>query len=87
MWLKPHPYPLLEETRLTLSFQNAPKALHGTVVYAVGNTGYALRHTCLFEPLVQRPVRVLETMAAVEQGMCIRVGRSRLVKSFDYQPS
>ena len=70
---------------VTLPFQNAPEALHRTVVYAVSHTGHALRHARLFEPLVERPVRVLETTVAMEQGMRIWVGRCRFVKGFEYQ--
>ena len=43
------------------------------------------RHSYLFKPLVKRPVRVLETTVAVEQGMRIWISCCRLVKSFEYQ--
>ena len=54
-------------------FQDSPEPLHRPVVNAVRHTGHALRHSCPFEFVVERPVRVLESPVAVEKRMRIRI--------------
>ena len=70
---------------ISLAFQYPSEPLHRSVVDTVCHPGHALRHACLFEPVVERPVRILESPVAVKQRMRIRVRFHCLVKSFEYE--
>ena len=58
---------------IAFTLENAPEALHGSVVYAVGHSGHALDHACFFQLRMEYSVRVLKSSIAVEDGMRIGV--------------
>ena len=70
---------------IALSFQNAPEAFHRAVINAVGNTGHTLRHSSLYELVMEYPAGVLVSSVAMEQGMCVWIGSNCLVKGFENQ--
>ena len=72
-------------TVVALTLQNAPKALHWSVVDAVRYAGHTLRHAHLFEFVVKCPIRVLEPSVAVEQRVRVRIGLHRLVEGLEHQ--
>ena len=67
---------------ISLSFQNAPEALHRAIVNAVGHAGHTLCHTGLQQLVVKGPAGILEPSVTVEQRMGIRVRSNGLVKGF-----
>ena len=70
---------------VAFALQDAPEALHRTVVDAVRHAGHALRHARLLELVVERAVRVLKASVAVEQRMRVRICLDRLVKGLEHQ--
>lgn len=58
---------------IAFTLENAPEALHGSVVYAVGHSGHALDHACFFQLRMEYSVRVLKSSVAVKDGMRIGV--------------
>ena len=73
---------LAGETPAIIAFplQNAPEALHRTVVNTMRHTGHALRHPRLHKLVVECAVGVLESSVAMKQGMRIRIGLNSLIK-------
>ena len=78
---------LAGETPAIIAFplQNAPEALHRTVVNTMRHTGHTLRHACLYELVVESAVGVLEPSVAMKQGLCVRIGLHRFVEGFENQ--
>ena len=70
---------------IALPFQDAPEALHRTVVNTMRHTGHTLRHSRLHELVVESAVGVLEPSVAVEQRMRVRIGFHSLVEGFENQ--
>ena len=70
---------------ISFSLQNAPEALHRTVINAMRHAGHALCHSGLNKLVAKRSVGILKASVAVEQGMCIRIGFSCLVKGLENQ--
>lgn len=70
---------------IAFPLQNAPEALHRTVVNTMRHTGHALRHACLYELVVEGTVGVLEPSVAMKQGLCVRIGLHRFVEGFENQ--
>lgn len=68
-----------------LPFQNTPEAFYRAIINAVSHTRHALRHSCLYEFLVECSACVLEASVAVEERVGIRVGLNSLVKSLEYK--
>lgn len=58
-------------TVISLTLQNAPEAIHRSIVNTVGYTRHTLYHTGIFQHLVKRSVSVLKTTVTVKQRMCI----------------
>ena len=56
---------------ISLSFQNAPEALHRAIVNAVGHAGHALCHTGLQQLVVKGPAGILEPSVTVEHMSCV----------------
>ena len=79
--------PLTGEPSAVIAFplQNAPEALHRTVINAMRHAGHALRHPCLHELVAESAVGVLETSVAVEQRMRVRRSLHSLIKSLENQ--
>ena len=61
-------------TVISLTLQNAPEAIHRSIVNTVGYTRHTLYHTGIFQHLVKRSVSVLKTTVTVKQRMCIWIG-------------
>ena len=72
-------------TVVALALQNAPEALHRSIVDAVRHAGHTLRHTCLFKLVVEDPVSILVASVAVEQRMRVGIGFQGLVEGFEHQ--
>ena len=70
---------------IAFPFQDAPEALHRTVVNAMRHAGHALRHACLHELVVESAVGVLESSVTMEQGMRVRIGFHSLIKGLENQ--
>lgn len=70
---------------IAFPLQNAPEALHRTVVNTMRHTGHTLRHACLYELVVESAVGVLEPSVAMKQGLCVRIGLHRFVEGFENQ--
>ena len=70
---------------IAFPLQNAPEALHRTVVNTMRHTGHTLRHARLYELVVESAVGVLEPSVAVEQRLCVRIGLHRFVEGFENQ--
>ncbi len=67
------------------SFQDISKALHGSVINALSNSGYALLHICNFQIVIEYPIRILEASVTVEQRMGIGVRRYGSIQGVKYQ--
>lgn len=67
-------------TVISLSLQNAPKAFHWAIVYAVGHPGHALAHTCLHEFVVEYSAGVLITSIAMKKRVRLWISTNGLVK-------
>ena len=82
-----HKLPLAGKPSAVIAFplQNAPEALHRTVVNTMRHTGHTLRHARLYELVVESAVGVLEPSVAVEQRLCVRIGLHRFVEGFENQ--
>ena len=70
---------------IALPLQNAPEALHRTVINTMRHAGHTLRHSGLHELVVESTVGILEPSVAVEQRMRVRIGLRSLVKSLENQ--
>ena len=70
---------------ITLPLQDAPEALHRAVINAVCYAGHTLRHTCLYELVVEGTVGILKPSVAVEEGMRVRIGFYSLIKGLENQ--
>lgn len=70
---------------IAFPLQNAPEALHGTVVNAMRYAGHTLRHSRLHELIVEGAVGVLESSVTMEQGMRVRIGFHSLIKGLENQ--
>ena len=70
---------------ISFSLQNAPEALHWTVINAMRHAGHTLCHPSLNKLVVKCPVGILKASVTVEQGMCIRIGLNCLVKGLENQ--
>lgn len=70
---------------IAFPLQNAPEALHRTVVNTMRHTGHTLRHSRLHELVVESAVGVLEPSVAVEQRMRVRRSLHSLIKSLENQ--
>ena len=70
---------------IAFPLQNAPEALHRTVVNTMRHTGHTLRHARLYELVVEGTVGVLEPSVAMKQGLCVRIGLHSLIKSLENQ--
>ena len=70
---------------IAFPLQNAPEALHRTVVNTMRHTGHTLRHACLYELVVESAVGVLDPSVAMKQGLCVRIGLHRFVEGFENQ--
>ena len=53
--------------------ENAPEALHGTVVDALAYPGHTLSHPGSNQPVMEDPCGVLEAPVAVEEGMGVGI--------------
>ena len=75
---------LAGKTSAVIAFplQDAPESLHRPIVNAVGHTGHTLRHSGLYEFVVERSACVLEASIAVEQRVGIWVRLNSFVKGF-----
>ena len=78
---------LTGETPAVIAFplQNTPEALHRTVINTMRHTGHTLRHSRLYELVVESAVGVLETSVAMKQGMRIRIGLNSLINGLENQ--
>ena len=54
-----------------LPLENAPEALHWSVVNTLADAGHALRHTGIHQLLAEDTVGVLEPSVAVKQGLIL----------------
>ena len=70
---------------IAFPFQDAPEALHRTVINAMRYAGHTLRHSSLHELVVESTVGVLETSVAMKQRMCVRIVLHRFVEGFENQ--
>lgn len=70
---------------VALPLQNPPEALHRAVINAVCYAGHTLRHTCLYELVVEGTVGILKPSVAVEEGMRVRIGFYSLIKGLENQ--
>ena len=66
-------------------FQNAPKAFHWTVVNTHSYTRHTLRHTCLFELVMEGSIGVLKTPVTMKQRMRLRIGLHSPVEGLENQ--
>ena len=57
-------FEMVEEVHLT--FQDAPEALHGTVINTSANTGHTLLHSLLVQFRLELLARVLESPVTVK---------------------
>ena len=55
-----------------LALQDAPKALHWTVINAVCNSGHALLHVMFLQSCVELPACILESPVTMKQRMSVR---------------
>ena len=65
---------------ITFPFQNAPEALHRSIVNTMRYARHALCHTGLLQLVVKSPVGILEASVTVEQRVGIRIRLDSLVK-------
>ena len=65
---------------VALSLENTPKALHRAVVNALANAGHTLGHPGCDQLVMEHLGCILEAPVAVEQRVCVRIVRHRLVK-------
>ena len=65
--------------------ENAPEALHGPVIDAMGDSGHTLCHTGLLQLVVEGAVCVLESPVGMEDGMGVGIAAYRPVKGFEHQ--
>lgn len=70
---------------IAFTFQNAPKALHGTVVDAVRHAGHTLQHTGLFNFVVKGTFCILEASVAVKQRTSVWIFLNSLIKGLKYE--
>ena len=70
---------------IAFPLQNAPEALHRTVINAMRHAGHTLRHTRLHELVVKYAVGILKSPVTVEQRMRVRIGLHSLVKGLENQ--
>ena len=70
---------------IAFPFQNAPEALHRTVINAMRHAGHTLRHPRLHELVVKCAVGVLEPSVAVKQRMRVRIVPNSLVEGLENQ--
>lgn len=70
---------------IALPLQDAPEALHRAVINAVCYAGHTLRHTCLYELVVEGTVGILKPSVAVEEGMRVRIDFYSLIKGLENQ--
>ena len=80
----PDQIPLAGKTPAIVAFplQNAPEALHGTVVDAFADAGHTLGHPGLLELVVEGSAGVLEPSIAMKERMGTGVCFHSLVKGF-----
>ena len=64
-------FKMVEIIHFTL--QNAPEALHRTIVNASANTRHALPHSLFFQHVLELLARVLEAPVTMKQWVCIWV--------------
>lgn len=72
-------------TVVSLALEDAPEALHRSVVDAVRHAGHTLQHTRFLQLGVEGTVGVLEPSVAVEQRMRVWVCLHSLVKGLEHQ--
>ena len=70
---------------VALSFQNAPEALHRSVVDAAAYTRHALGHASTFQLVVKYFTCILKASVRMEQGMRVWIGLYRLVQCFKHK--
>jgi len=70
---------------VALAFQDTPETFHWSVIYAMADTGHALRHAVFHELCMERAARVLEASVAVEQGMRSRILGHCLIKRIEHE--
>lgn len=70
---------------IAFPFQDTPEAFHRAVINTVRHTGHTLRHSGLYELLVECSACVLVTSVTVEQRMCVRVELNSPVKGLEYE--
>lgn len=58
---------------IAFPFQDAPEALHRTIVNASANTRHALPHSLFFQHVLELLARVLEAPVTMKQWVCIWV--------------
>lgn len=59
---------------VTLPFENAPEALHRTVVNAMRHSRHTLGHAGLNQIVVKCAIRVLKASVAVKERVCVGIG-------------
>ena len=79
--------PLTGEPPAVIAFplQNAPEALHRTVINTMRHTGHTLRHPRLHKLVVESAVGILESSVAMEQRMRVRRSLHSPIKGFENQ--
>lgn len=70
---------------ITLLLENAPEALHGSIVNTLAYPRHTLCHSGRNQLVVKYPGGVLEPPVAVEQRMSVRVGGKGAIQGFMYQ--
>ena len=70
---------------VSLPLENAPEALHGSVVNTLAYPRHTLRHPSRSQLVVEHPGRVLKAPVAVEQRMRVRVGGKGAIQGFMHQ--
>ena len=70
---------------IAFPLQDAPEALHRTIVNALANAGHTLGHACSFQLCVEDPICILEPSVAVKQRMGVRGFCHSLVKGLKNQ--
>lgn len=70
---------------IAFALQDTPKAFHWSVVDALGYTGHTLRHTGVFQLLMESTVCILKTSVTVKQRMCVGIRSDGFVKGLENQ--
>ena len=67
---------------IAFPLQNAPESFHRPIVNAVGHTGHTLRHSGLYEFVVEGSACVLEPSVTVKQRVGVWIRLNSFVKGF-----